>query len=96
MGIIPHKKNKRYNYKPQYFEKDGDGSPFEIKHKFDDFRKTVGAQGGIKSKFNSALDELEKAPDQTVNKRLYIIIAVLVLLFLFFIDFDLSIFFPKS
>lgn len=96
MGIIPHKKNKRYNYKPRYYKNEGEGSPFEMKHKFDGFRKTVGAQGGIKSKFNSALDEIERAPNRSANRRIYIIIAILILLFLFIIDFDLSIFFPKS
>lgn len=96
MGIIPKKKNKRYNYTPRYYKKEGDGSPFEMKHKFDGFRKTVGSQGGIKAKFNSALEELESAPDKKVNNRIYIIIAVLIVLFLIFIDFDLSIFFPKK
>lgn len=95
MGIIPSKKNKRYSYTPRYYKNDGEGSPFEMKHKFDDSRTTVGSQGGIRSRFNAVMDEMDKAPDKTVNKRIYIIIAVLVLLFLIFIDFDLSIFFPK-
>ncbi|WAC03295.1 riboflavin synthase subunit beta [Lacinutrix neustonica] len=95
MGIIPHKKNKRYNYTPRYYKGSGDGSPFEMKHKFDDYRSTVGSSGGIKSKFSSALHELRNAPDKSANRRIIIIISVLILLFLFIIDFDLSIFFSK-
>lgn len=95
MGMIPRKKNKRYNYTPRYYKGNGEGSPFEIKHKFDGFRSTVGSSGGIKSKFNSAINELRNSPDKAANRRIIIIILVLMLLFLFFIDFDLSIFFSK-
>ncbi|WP_044403582.1 hypothetical protein [Lacinutrix sp. Hel_I_90] len=95
MGIIPHKKNKRYNYTPRFYKGNGEGSPFEMKHKFDDFRSTVGSNGGIKSKLSSAFNELKNAPDKAASRRIVIIVFVLILLFLFFIDFDLSIFFSK-
>ena len=36
MGVLNTRKNKKYNYQPRYYK--GDGSPFELKHKFDDFR----------------------------------------------------------
>ena len=72
-----------------------EGSPFEIKHKFDDYRKTVGSNNGLKTKFTNALDDLKNNPDREANRRIIIIIAALVLVFLFIIDFDLSIFFSK-
>ncbi|AEH01714.1 MULTISPECIES: hypothetical protein [unclassified Lacinutrix] len=90
MGIIPSKKNKRYSYTPRYYK--GEGSPFEMKHKFDDYRTTVGSNGGIKQRFTSAWDEFRNSPDKAVNRRVLIIILILFFLFLFFIDFDLSIF----
>ncbi|AXT19542.1 riboflavin synthase subunit beta [Flavobacteriaceae bacterium AU392] len=93
MGILKTRKNKRFNYTPRYYKSDSDGSPFEIKHKFDSYRKTVGGKSGIKTKINNALDELKEEPDREANRRILIIVAALVLIFLFVIDFDLSIFF---
>ena len=85
-------KNKKYNYTPRYFDDKGEGSPYEIKHKFDDYRTTVGKQG-LKTKLNNALSDLKGEKDKEANRRIFIIAAILVLIFLFIIDFDLSIFF---
>ena len=93
MGIFKLRKNKRYSYTPRHFDDKGEGNPFEIKHKFDDYRKTVGSNSGLKTKINNAFDELKESPNREVNRRILIIVAVLILIFLFIIDFDLSIFF---
>ena len=93
MGIFKTRKNKTFSYTPRHFDDKGEGSPFQIKHKFDEFRTTVGASKDLKTKLNNALSDLKANPDQEANKRTLIIIAVLVLVFLFIIDFDLSIFF---
>ncbi|GAB4160554.1 MAG: hypothetical protein Tsb0033_16630 [Winogradskyella sp.] len=94
MGLMKLKKNRKYNYKPRFYK--GDGSPYEVKHKFDDYRKTVNPPKGIKGKWNAALDEYQNDRDEGVNKRVFIIAGILILLFLLFIGFDLSIFFPQS
>jgi len=86
-------KNKRYNYKPRFYK--GEGSPFKMKGKFDADRSTLEAAGGIKKRFNKVVDESKNAPDSAVNKRVYIIVAILVLIFLFIIDFDLTLFFSN-
>jgi len=91
MGILKLRKNKKFSYTPRFYK--GEGNPFEIKHKFDEHRTTVGANKSLKSKINTALDELKNSPDQQANKRILIIVGVFVLVFLFIIDFDLSIFF---
>ena len=93
MGILKLRKNKKFSYTPRYYDDKGDGNPFEIKHKFDEHRKTVGNNSGLKTKLNNALDDLKNNPDKEANRRILIIVAVLVLVFLFIIDFDLSIFF---
>ena len=93
MGVLKQRKNKRYNYTPRYYK--GEGSPFEIKHKFDDFRTTVGVNKSIKAKLTTALDELKNSPDAVANRRTLIIVAILIVIFLFVIDFDLSIFFSR-
>jgi hypothetical protein len=96
MGIFKLRKNKRYNYTPRHYDDKGEGNPFEIKHKFDDYRKTIGNNSGLKTKINNAFDELKDSPNREVNRRILIIIAILLLVFLFIIDFDLSIFFSKK
>lgn len=96
MGIIKLRKNKKFNYTPRHFDDKGEGSPYQIKHKFDDYRKTVGSNTGLKTKINNALDELKNHPDKNANKRIIIIVCILVFIFLFIIDFDLSIFFSKN
>ncbi len=93
MGVLGKRKNKKYGYQPRHFEHDGDGSPFTMGHKFDDFRTTVGDNKGLKGKFKTAWAELQQSSDKTANCRLMIIITVLILIFLFIIEFDLSIFY---
>ena len=93
MGLIGKRKNKKYSYKPRHYEFEGDGSPFSMGHKFDQFRSTVGDNKTLKGKFKTPWADLRQSSDKTANRRLLIIIAILVLLFLFIIDFDLSIFY---
>ena len=60
MGVFKLRKNKKFSYTPRFYKANEDGSsPFEIKHKFDDQRKTIGSNG-LKSKFTNALDELKR------------------------------------
>ncbi len=92
MGIFKLRKNKKFEYIPRHFDDKGQGNPFEIKHKFDEYRTTVGNHG-FKGKLNNALAELRGEKDKESNRRIFIIVAVLILIFLFIIDFDLSIFF---
>ncbi|AJR03696.1 hypothetical protein [Siansivirga zeaxanthinifaciens] len=93
MGLLKQRKNKKFSYQPRYFNDNGEGNPFEIKHKFDEFRKTVGPNVGLKTKFKNALDDLKNNRDKETNRRILIIVLILVFLFLLIIDFDLSIFF---
>ncbi|WP_040279066.1 CD225/dispanin family protein [Psychroserpens damuponensis] len=91
MGILGKRKNKKFDYKPRYYK--GEGNPFELKHKFDEYRVTVGNNNGLKNKFSSAIDDYKYNGDKTgANRRILYIIAALILVFLIIIDFDLSIF----
>ncbi|WP_428742246.1 riboflavin synthase subunit beta [Tenacibaculum sp.] len=92
MGIIK-RENKKFDYKPRYYK--GEGNPYEIKQKFDDYRTTIGKKKNLKGKFNAAFDDLKKS-GYRLNKTVVIIALILTLIFLFLIDFDLSIFFPKK
>lgn len=93
MGIINSRKNKKYGYKPRHYEFDGEGNPFQIEHKFDKFRSTVGDNKGLKGKFKSAIGELKQSSDKKASQRIFLIVAALILIFLFIIGFDLSIFY---
>ena len=95
MGFLKSKKNKKFSYSPRYFDDKGEGNPYEIKHKFDNFRTTIGDNKGLKTKFNKAINDLKANPNKEANRRILIIVAVLLLIFLFIIEFDLSIFFSK-
>lgn len=92
MGLLKTRKNKRYNYTPRYYK--GEGSPYELRHKFDEYRKTVNPPKDLKGKINAAVEDYKNS-DDSVNKRVFIIVGVLILIFLFIIDFDLSIFFKS-
>jgi hypothetical protein len=93
MARIKLPKNKKFSYTPRYYDDKGKGNPFEIKHTFDEYRTTVGSPKGLKSKFYAALNDYKYNQNEVANKRVLIIITILVIAFLFVIDFDLSIFF---
>jgi hypothetical protein len=92
MGILKTRKNKKFDYTPRYYDDKGEGNPFQIEHKFDKFRSTVGDNSGLKTKFTNAWHDLRDTSNRDTNRRVIIIIAILILIFLFIIDFDLSIF----
>ena len=89
------RKNKKYSYSPRYYDDSGEGSPFKIEHKLDKFRSTAEAPGGLKSRFQNAMADMRTEGDRQLNYRFLIILAILILIFLYIIDFDLSIFFKS-
>lgn len=90
MGFLKKRTNKKFDYIPRYYK--GEGNPFQIGHKFDEYRTTVGSTKGLKERFKTAFEEFEGSRDRGFNKTILIIIAILILIFLYIIDFDLSIF----
>ena len=91
MGILNTRKNRSYEYKPRYYE--GEGSPFKLENKFDKYRKaTSGEKAGLKTKMNTAWDDLKNNPNRGANRLVLYIVLFFIFLFLYIIDFDLSIF----
>jgi hypothetical protein len=88
------RKNKKYEYKPRFFDDGGEGSPFKIEHKLDRYRSTADAPGGLKNRFRNAMSDLKQEGDRHATLRFWIILLVLILIVLYILDFDLSIFFP--
>ncbi len=92
MGLISKRKNKKFSYEPRYYNSDKEGSPFQIEHKFDKFRSTVGDSKGWKGKFKDAVADLKNNSNKRASRTIFIIVSIFVLIFLYIIDFDLSIF----
>ncbi len=92
MGMLKLRKNKKFGYEPRHYNNDGKGNPFQIEHKFDQFRTTIGDNKGLKGKFTAAFSELKNTSDKKSNKIVLLIVSILIFIFLYIIDFDLSIF----
>lgn len=88
-------KNRKFDYKPRFYDDKGKGNPFKIESKFDKYRTTVNTPRGIKGKLNSAIDDIKTEGDRNLKIRMTVIITVLILIFLYIIDFDISIFFNQ-
>lgn len=86
MGFIK-RTHKKFDYTPRYYK--GEGNPYKIEHKFDEFRTTIGKKS-LKAKFNHAIEESKNS--KGINKTILITVIILVFIFLYIIDFDLSIF----
>lgn len=91
MGFLK-RTNKKFDYAPRHYESDKEGSPYAMEHKFDKFRHTVGSSKGMKGNFTKALSELKDSKSKGTNRVIVLLILVFVIIFLWIIDFDLSIF----
>lgn len=91
--LIGIRKNRAYDYQPRYYKSDKEGNPFKIEYKFDQFRSTVGSQRGLKNKVRKAMADAKREGDRNMRIRLLVITSILVFIFLYIIDFDISIIF---
>lgn len=84
-------KNTRYNYTPRYYEGKDTGNIYDFDSKFEKYRNTPNAIN-----FGAHWKEDRKASrnrgNRDINRRVIYIALILVFLFLWLIDFDLSIF----
>lgn len=77
MGRAKLPKNKKFSYTPRYYDDKGQGNPFEIKHKFDAYRTTVGSNLSLKSKFTNALNDLKTTPTARLTSVFLLLLAYL-------------------
>ena len=85
-------RNKRYNYTPRYYEGKQIENPYDFDSKFVKYRETYNANDFGK-KWQEARAISRNRSNRSFSPLLAIIIAVLCLIFLYIIDFDLSIFY---
>ncbi|MGB1971526.1 MAG: hypothetical protein ACPHSE_03430 [Flavobacteriaceae bacterium] len=84
-------KNRRYNYTPRYYQGKEIENPYDFDSKFSKYRETYNANDFGK-KWDVARQNSRNRNNRTFSPLLLLIIALLTLIFLVIIDFDLSIF----
>jgi len=85
------RKNARYNYTPRYYKGKDTGNLYAFDSKFNKYKEATNAVD-FGSKWAQARDSSRNRGNREINKRIIYIILILVFLFLWIIDFDLSIF----
>lgn len=84
-------KNRRYNYTPRYYEGKEIENPYDFDSKFSKYRDTYNANDYGKQ-WQEARMESRHRGNRSFSPLLLGIIAILSLIFLYIIDFDLTIF----
>ena len=86
MGLFKLSKNKRYNHSGRFSEEKSyvgtHAKPRKIKSQFDEYRTTVGDSNSFRKKFRNTVEDYKKGTDNSVKKRLIIILIILIALFL--------------
>ncbi len=93
-NIFKLEKNKRFYYKPRFYEGAKEKNVYDIQSKFD-IKNRADSYNDYKAQWAKARSEYRNRGNSGVNYRLLIIIAVLVFIVLYIFDFDLSIFSRK-
>ena len=84
-------RNKRYNYTPRYYQGKTIDNLYEFDSKFNKYRETFNENDLGKQWQDARLDSRNRS-NRKITPTLLIIISVLVLICLYILDFDLSIF----
>ncbi len=92
MGFLfRHRKNKRFSYKPRFYEMDESWHDHETRHRFEEFKKNMDDK---RSKRSNSADRLRERHQNDIKRmrRIFLLVAILVVLVLYFFDFDFSLF----
>ncbi len=87
-------KNKRFYYKPRFYKGAEEGNVYDIQSKFD-IKNRKDSYNDYKAQWTQARIESRTRDNAGINYRVIVIIAILILIALYILDFDLSIFFKK-
>ncbi|MGO1750850.1 MULTISPECIES: hypothetical protein [Psychroflexus] len=85
------RKNTRYNYTPRYYDGKKVDNVYEIDSTFNKFKSTHNSID-FGSHWSDVRKNSRTRGNRSINKRVILIALVLVFIFLWIIDFDLSIF----
>lgn len=87
------RKNKKYNYTPRYYQGKEMGNSFEIDSKIRKDRENPVQN--FNNLWQEARNQSRNKGNREINKTFLIVLAILLLITLYFLDFDLSIFLKK-
>lgn len=86
------KPNNRYNYTPRYYKgKDDERNPYDFATKFDKYADTYN-KNDFGAHWKEARKDRRNRGNVEFNRTILVIVAILILIFLWIIDFDFSIF----
>ncbi len=88
-------KNKRFNYTPRYYKGKEDVDTAGHASKFDAYADTYN-KNDFSGQWHDSRISGRTRNNSGLNRTILVLIAIFVLIFLFIIDFDLSIFSLKS
>ena len=91
ISLLKLRKNTRYNYTPRYYSGKNGGNPYDFDSKFSKYRNTYN-QNDYGHQWQEARIKMRSRSNRGISSRLVTIIIMLILAFLYIIDFDLSIF----
>ncbi|EDP70274.1 hypothetical protein FBALC1_05943 [Flavobacteriales bacterium ALC-1] len=88
-------RNKRFNYTPRYYKGKEDINESQYATKFDAYADTYN-KNDFSGQWHENRISNRTRNNSGFNKTIYVLIAIFVLIFLYIIDFDLSIFSLKN
>ena len=91
LNFYKARKNQRYNYTPRYYKGKDTGNVYSFDSKFNKYKEATNAID-FGSQWAQARNNSRNRGNREINSRVLLIMAVLILIFLWIIDFDLSIF----
>jgi len=91
ISLYKSRKNTRYNYTPRYYKGKDAGNIYDFDSKFAKYKNTTNSID-FGSQWADARSASRNRGNREINKRVILIILALIIIFLWIIDFDLSIF----
>lgn len=91
LSFLKQRKNRRFNYTTRYYKGKQSANPYAFGSTFEQYRDTPNTND-FGAHWRDARDMSRNRRNRSVSPRLLLIIAVLLLLALYVLDFDLSIF----
>lgn len=91
INFFKQKQNRRYNYTPRYFKGKKDQNPYDFDATFSKYRDMPNSND-FGAHWREARAYSRTRGNRGFSKLFYIILAILVMLVLYVLDFDLSIF----
>lgn len=87
-------KNKRFNYTPRYYDGKEDVNASQYSTKFDAYAESYN-KNDLSGQWHENRINNRSRNNAGFNRTILVLIGIFVLIFLFIIDFDLSIFLPN-